>query len=658
MWSGYNGHSPLAAGGNYQDNISFTLATNGFAGSMYLLLVTDSYNQQGEINENNNVLAEPITVSAPDLQVSNLSISPNTNVQTGNQVAVSWSDTNNGNAPVVASFSDSITIRNLTTNQTLATYPVAYNASTHGAIVAGTSAAQQAMITIPDGYSGVGNLQITVTVNANGAINEGNSAGTGTTNNTASTTLTTTLGPYPDLLVSAIVAPADGWSGTVVTVGWTVENQGNAATAGTWLDSVSLRNATTGMTTLLGTLSSPENLSPGQSYTRSSDFTLPNGISGDYEIVVTANSNGAVFEANTANDTSTSASFPVHLSPYPDLQVATVTVPVQATAGQPVTISWTVTNAGTGATDVPAWNNTVYLSTSPTLNPSTAVNLGSVQNPSYLAGGELLLVALGYHPEQPKRPVLRDRLHGLGQRRIRVHLREQQHDGQHHDARDQPGAGARFHPCRERRGHAERRLRRRTGNRELDGPEHRRQHHPRGRGGLLGRRLRAVAKHDLGRDERLLARRPPGQSPNHAARAGQTSNHQSTTTLPQNISGTWYLIIVPDTHYFAGGNGQIGAGNIPRDQGYAVMQITLTPEPDLQVTAVAAGHVASSGGPISVSWTVGNEGFGPTGTASWSDAVYLSTSTTLQTSGSNAAVLLGTFGHTGILRRNGHVHTN
>src|SRR5262249_23678195 len=101
-----------------------------------------------------------------------------------------------------------------------------------------------------------------------------------------------------------------------------------------------------------------------------------------------ANSNNAAFELNTGNNSSTSTAFPVHLTPYADLQVASVTVPPQVTAGQPVTISWIVTDAGPGATNAAGWDATGYLSSTPTLNLSTAIALGSVQNPSYLGPGD------------------------------------------------------------------------------------------------------------------------------------------------------------------------------------------------------------------------------------------------------------------------------
>ena len=129
---------------------------------------------------------------------------------------------------------------------------------------------------------------------------------------------------------------------------------------------------------------------------------------------------------------------------------------------------------------------------------------------------------------------------------------------------------------------------------------------------------------------------------------GASYSYQKTITLPQNICGTWYIIAVPDTHYITGAT-DVGASTIPRDQGSAQFQIQLPPALDLQVTSVAAPTSGQAGQPMSVTWTVSNEGFGPTASSSWTDAVYLSADATLETSGSGADTLLGTFTHTGNL---------
>ncbi len=52
-------------------------------------------------------------------------------------------------------------------------------------------------------------------------------------------------------------------------------------------------------------------------------------------------------------------------NPYSDLVVSSVDVPAVGHGGQPLTLTWTVTNDGIGTTDVGDWYDTVYLATNP-----------------------------------------------------------------------------------------------------------------------------------------------------------------------------------------------------------------------------------------------------------------------------------------------------
>ncbi|MCP4675085.1 MAG: DUF11 domain-containing protein, partial [Deltaproteobacteria bacterium] len=74
--------------------------------------------------------------------------------------------------------------------------------------------------------------------------------------------------------------------------------------------------------------------------------------------------------------------------------------------------------------------------------------------------------------------------------------------------------------------------------------------------------------------------------------------------------------------------------------------VTLTPPPDLQVTAVSGPANAYAGHSVPVSWTVRNAGSGDTPGSVWRDRVYLSTDTTLD---ANTDLVLGTVSHNGAL---------
>ena len=131
-------------------------------------------------------------VVAPDLQVTGLNVQPS-NPVSGSTLIVGWNDANTGDAATSTGWVDSVSIVNTSTNQTLVTAAVPYDANSLGALEPGGSAAQQCILRLPDGDPGVGNLTITVTTNADNSVIEGNSAGTAGSNNTASTDVASTL---------------------------------------------------------------------------------------------------------------------------------------------------------------------------------------------------------------------------------------------------------------------------------------------------------------------------------------------------------------------------------------------------------------------------------------------------------------------------------
>ena len=118
--------------------------------------------------------------------------------------------------------------------------------------------------------------------------------------------------------------------------------------------------------------------------------TLPNGIQTGYQIVVQTNATGSVDEgsAGSGNDTTASGVMNVTLAPYAELAVSDVTAP-SLVIGNPVTItvSWQVTNNGTGPGTTNQWNDLVELSTSPVFGSGNAVVLGTFAHDGALAVG-------------------------------------------------------------------------------------------------------------------------------------------------------------------------------------------------------------------------------------------------------------------------------
>ena len=110
----------------------------------------------------------------------------------------------------------------------------------------------------------------------------------------------------------------------------------------------------------------------------SASATIPLGDSGTYQIIVVADATNQLIEPNgTANTASLAIN--ITLAPYAVLAVSNVTAPAQ-TIGDPAypTISWTVTNIGTGAGQTTTWTDAIIASPTDNVADPDAVVLAHV----------------------------------------------------------------------------------------------------------------------------------------------------------------------------------------------------------------------------------------------------------------------------------------
>ncbi|MCI0552112.1 MAG: hypothetical protein L0287_14265, partial [Anaerolineae bacterium] len=197
-------------------------------------------------------------------------------------------------------------------------------------------------------------------------------------NNTRKKTIAITLAPPPDLVVTQISNPSTGNSGQAILVGWTVENQGPGSPfeAG-WSDRVYLSESPTfspEQSTVLGSVQRSAPFNPGAKYSVQRNLTLPNGISGMYYIFVHTDWANQVFEHTFENNNvlRSDTTIAISLSPWPDLQVVTIQTPNNAVAGNRITISWTVANAGKGIAAPAPWTDRLLLASDPSTDPTRA----------------------------------------------------------------------------------------------------------------------------------------------------------------------------------------------------------------------------------------------------------------------------------------------
>lgn len=109
-----------------------------------------------------------------------------------------------------------------------------------------------------------------------------------------------------------------------------------------------------------------------------------------------------------------------------------------------------------------------------------------------------------------------------------------------------------------------------------------------------------------------------------ALNASSNYSNNMSINLPNGITGTYYIIVRTDAYgYVLEAN---EGNNIGTDT--SGMSVSLTPPPDLIVTAITRPSIAGSGTNINITYTVKNDGTGGTRTTLWYDYIYWSADTT------------------------------
>lgn len=159
---------------------------------------------------------------------------------------------------------------------------------------------------------------------------------------------------FPNLVVSAVNLPTDSsiLSGQTITYSYGVQNIGSLATPSpNWSDRAALS-----LDTVLGNSDDlalgvfPHNgsLNPGESYLVTNSYKLPDGLSGDFHLIINADSGNSIneFLFESDNVSASPSTFHVGVAPYPDLVVENLAI--NGPTGNGVyTITWDTANRGT-----------------------------------------------------------------------------------------------------------------------------------------------------------------------------------------------------------------------------------------------------------------------------------------------------------------------
>ena len=630
----------VAAGftGSSARALSFTWPAGYSSTGLYAVTVTaDSSGQVIEAvpyTSHTDNIGHATVLSAPDLAVAGLAVTNADPLEAGDTVSLAWTDRNLGNAATPVGWTDHIHVADARTGLVLLDQAV----DTGGPLGAGLQRARSVSFRLPDGSPGVGTFNVTVTADqtlaGGNAVLEAVASGDPLANNVSQIAITSVKRGYPDLTPVVTVA-ATGLGGTPIAVSWTVTNGGAHATvAGTWTDRVILsRTPTLGAASdvVLGDFTHAGDLGIGGSYTQTQSVTLPRQLDGTFYVTVVTDKGAAVLEPDTRAHTVSAAAPVAVTSSYADLTTGSVSAPAVVQVGGSVSVGWTVTNAGNGATSVSAWQDEVYLSQSATVQPTDLLVATVAHNgrlaaggtynasttftlPSNLAGSWRVLVvadatnqvygtALAGHNTAASAP-------------ITVVSADLQASAVMAPAAIQPGQSQAITWTVTNAG----------------------------QGNATGAWYDRILVSSTGKLADAVAVADLGHTGGLAAGASYTAS--ATVQVPALPDGPATFFVVADKGaavFELNGHGDAAAAAAPSTVTHAF----------LAAQTVSAPAAAFAGQPVTVSWTVAHTGTAPA-TGSWTDLVYISQGTTLgdpgyRGGGTPIPLLLGTVAHTGPL---------
>ncbi|HEX7097138.1 MAG TPA: CARDB domain-containing protein, partial [Acidimicrobiales bacterium] len=195
-------------------------------------------------------------------------------------------------------------------------------------------------------------------------------------NNTTVRPLDVVLRPAPDLQVTEVVIPERIKLGETFALSYTVTNEGAGdipASQASWIERIYFsadQFLDPGSDRYIEQISHAGGLAAGASYTVTRNIKLPRDLVGPYYAFVWTDvatdvraPRAAVFEGAKEDNNASPSPDPllVELPPPSDLQVSGIQVPATGTSGQPVSVTFTVTNAA-GVALSGSWSDAVYLS--------------------------------------------------------------------------------------------------------------------------------------------------------------------------------------------------------------------------------------------------------------------------------------------------------
>jgi hypothetical protein len=314
----------------------------------------------------------------PDLRVEDLMFDAPT---AEGVYTVSWTTANRGTGEAPGGFKERIVVRHVASGATVADHEitVADSLAADGTV----PHSRDYTFTLP------GTHRVIVTTDSQNQIFEFTTGGHAAAeqNNTAQADVEVTL----DLQVTAASSTASTAAvGEVISVSYTVHNQGTATAAADWSDRFYLSSDPTwdAGDVLVGTqaITSQTPLEPGGSYQITRDLTIPGTAPlGTLYLLFVVDALGQQSESDESNNV---RSVPITIG-APDLAFAALpTAPESAAAAETIAVAWTVRNDGQ-FTAFADWVDRVYLSDNASLDAGdTLLDSTTIATQTPLAAGD------------------------------------------------------------------------------------------------------------------------------------------------------------------------------------------------------------------------------------------------------------------------------
>ena len=276
----------LAAGGSSAASITVTVPTTTATGTYYLLARADADLSVAELNELNNTRAIAVRIG-PDLAVSALSASAR--AAAGGQITITDTTRNTGSGPAAPS----TTAFYLSSNSTLDSSDLRLSPFRPvGPLAAGDFSTATSTASVPEVAAGT--WYLLASADDGQAVVE-----TQETNNGRATSVLV----GPDLLFQGVTTPSKGIAGGTITAVTTVKNAGAAAAGPSSVRFYLSTNLTLdGSDVQLDAVRAVPTLAPDGSHSASTVLALPAGSTGTFYLLMTADADGAVAEANESNN--------------------------------------------------------------------------------------------------------------------------------------------------------------------------------------------------------------------------------------------------------------------------------------------------------------------------------------------------------------------